>query len=59
LSLNGSDEAKLTKIFNALAEGGKTTMPLAKQFWGDTFGMVTDKYGVDWMVNIGAQPAVE
>lgn len=52
LSLGGSDEKRLTEIFNKLAEGGKTTMPLAKQFWGDTFGMVTDKFGVDWMVNI-------
>ncbi len=55
LSLGGSDEAKLSKLFNALAEGGKVTLPLAKQFWGDTFGMVSDKYGVDWMVNIATK----
>ena len=52
LSLNGSDETKLRAVFDKLSEGGKATMPLAKQFWGDTFGMVTDKFGVDWMVNI-------
>jgi PhnB protein len=55
LSINGSsaDEAKMKKIFDRLAEGGKVRMPLSKQFWGDTFGMLTDKYGVDWMMNIG------
>jgi PhnB protein len=53
LSINGTDEAKLKEIFNKLADGGKVRMPLEKQFWGDTFGMLTDKYGVDWMMNIG------
>ncbi len=54
LSLAGQDEALLTKYFNGLSEGGNVTMPLAKQFWGDTFGMFTDKFGIDWMVNISA-----
>jgi PhnB protein len=57
LSLAGTDESEMRKIFNALAEGGKVTMPLEKQFWGDTFGMLTDKYGVDWMMNIGSNLA--
>jgi PhnB protein len=52
LSLSGTDETKLRKIFDSLGEGGKVNMPLAKQFWGATFGMLTDKYGIDWMVNI-------
>ena len=54
MSLNGDDEATLTKWFQSLSEGGTVDMPLAKQFWGDTFGMVTDKFGVHWMVNISA-----
>lgn len=54
MSISGSDEATLTKYFNGLAKGGKIDMPLAKQFWGDTFGMLTDKFGVHWMVNITA-----
>jgi PhnB protein len=54
LSLGGTDATKLTELFNALAEGGKVNQPLQKQFWGDTFGMATDKYGFDWMVNITA-----
>lgn len=56
MSIVGSDEALLTKYFNALSEGGKIDMPLAKQFWGDTFGMLTDKFGVHWMINISATP---
>ena len=52
LSLNGDDTAKLTEYFNKLSKGGKIDMPLAKQFWGDTFGMLTDKFGIHWMVNI-------
>lgn len=55
LSINGpsADEAGMKAIFEKLADGGKVRMPLSKQFWGDTFGMLTDKYGVDWMMNIG------
>lgn len=55
LSLGGYDEAKMRKIFDDLSAGGKVFMPLAKQFWGDTFGSLTDKYGVEWMMNIGAE----
>lgn len=54
LSLGGEDESKLRQMFDALANGGKVNMPLEKQFWGDTFGMLTDKFGVDWMVNISS-----
>jgi len=52
LSLQGDDASTLTAYFNGLAAGGQVDMPLAKQFWGDTFGMLTDKYGTHWMVNI-------
>ena len=56
LSLMGGDGEKLTRIFNALAKGGKIDMPLAKQFWADSYGQLTDKYGVHWMVDISASP---
>jgi PhnB protein len=56
MSLAGQDNAKLSEMFAKLGRGGKVDMPLAKQFWGDTFGMVTDKFGVHWMVNIVAKP---
>jgi PhnB protein len=59
LSLVGSDEAALTDIFNKLSAGGHIDMPLAKQVWGDTFGMFTDKFGQHWMVNISAGEQVQ
>jgi uncharacterized glyoxalase superfamily protein PhnB len=40
-----------------LAVGGTVTMPLAKQVWGDEFGMCTDQFGTDWLVNISQPPA--
>ncbi len=52
MSLQGDDEELLTKYFNGLSEGGNVEFPLSKQFWGDTFGMFTDKFGIHWMVNI-------
>lgn len=52
MSISGNDKETLTRYFNELLEGGKVDMPLAKQFWGDTFGMLTDKFGVHWMINI-------
>ena len=38
-------------LFQALVEGGKVIMPLAFAFWGDYFGMLTDKFGINWMIN--------
>lgn len=52
LSLNGDDEAQLTEWFHKLSEGGVVHMKLEKQFWGDIFGLCTDKFGIQWMVNI-------
>ena len=40
------------RLFDALAEGGRVTMPLAKTFWSAGFGMVTDRFGTPWMVNV-------
>jgi PhnB protein len=52
ISLSGDDEATLRGWFEALSAGGSVTVPLEKAPWGDSFGMFTDKYGIDWMVNI-------
>lgn len=52
LSLSGTDGDKLRKVFEGLGSGGKVTMPMEKQFWGDLFGMVDDKFGTHWMVNV-------
>ena len=55
VSLSGDDEGELRGYFDKLAANGQVTMPLEKQMWGDVFGMVSDRFGVNWMVNI-AQP---
>jgi PhnB protein len=52
ISLSGDDEATLRGWFEGLAAGGTVNVPLEKAPWGDSFGMLTDQYGVDWMVNI-------
>jgi PhnB protein len=54
VSLSGDDEI-LRGYWDELSDGGTVTMPLQKQVWGDEFGMVTDKFGVSWLVNI-SQP---
>ncbi|GEL99968.1 VOC family protein [Cellulomonas terrae] len=54
VSLSGEDEAELRRYWDGLSAGGTVTVPFAKAPWGDTFGMVTDKFGVDWMVNVVA-----
>jgi PhnB protein len=51
MSLGLSDVAETERVFGRLAEGGSVEMPLADMFWGAKFGMLTDKYGIDWMVN--------
>lgn len=53
LTLNGDDDAALRGCWDKLAEGGTITVPLEKAPWGDVFGMLTDKFGVNWMVDIG------
>ena len=52
MSLSGDDEAVLRGWFEKLAEGGSVTVPLEKSPWGDLFGMVDDRFGVTWMVNV-------
>ncbi|MET1022418.1 MAG: VOC family protein [Arthrobacter sp.] len=53
ISLSGSDEAELRGYFDKLAVGGKVTVPMERAPWGDIFGMCTDKFGTDWLVNVG------
>jgi PhnB protein len=52
VSLSGDDEAILRGYWNGLVAGGQVTVPLEKAPWGDTFGMLTDKFGIAWLVNI-------
>ena len=52
LSLSGDDDATLRSYWNQLCAGGEIAQPLEAAPWGDTFGSVTDKFGVTWMINI-------
>jgi PhnB protein len=56
LSLGTNDVAEAERVFNALAAGGKVEMPMADTFWGAKFGMLSDKYGIDWMINCQLHP---
>jgi PhnB protein len=57
VSISGDDDAELRGYWDKLAEGGDVTVPFEKQMWGDTFGMVTDRFGVAWMVDIVGDPS--
>ncbi len=58
VSLSGDDEATLRGYWDQLSQGGTVTMPLEQAPWGDSFGMCTDRFGINWMVNISGSPAV-
>ena len=55
MSLSGDDEETLFKYFAGLSDGATVVQPLVKAPWGDTFGMLIDKFGIHWMVNISAK----
>ena len=55
LTISVNDIASADKVFAALADGGQVTMPLGKAFWSPRFGMLTDRFGVCWMVNTVTQ----
>jgi PhnB protein len=56
ISLSGDDDAELRGYWTRLAVGGTVSMPLEKAPWGDSFGQLTDKFGVGWLVNISGTP---
>lgn len=51
ISINSKTKEETERLFNGLSEGGQVTMPLNETFWGSYFGMFTDKFGIQWMVN--------
>ena len=51
VNISVKDPADAERIFKALADKGKVTMPLEKTFWAQRFGMVNDQYGTPWMIN--------
>jgi PhnB protein len=57
LSISVPDEKEADRVFGALSEGGEVTMPLGKTFWSPKFGMLTDRFGVGWMVSVAQDAA--
>jgi PhnB protein len=53
LALAYPTAAEAKKVFGALSDGGKVTMPMEKTFWAEAFGMLVDRFGTPWMVNGG------
>ena len=52
LSLSVPNESEADRVFAALADGGEVQMPLTKTFWSPRFGMLTDRFGLGWMINL-------
>jgi PhnB protein len=52
LSLNATDDVEGERVFKALSDGGKVTMPIDKAFWGGRFGMFIDRFGTEWMMTL-------
>lgn len=55
ISISADSKEEADSIFNALSAGGQITMPLANTFWGDYFGMLTDQFGINWMMSYNEQ----
>lgn len=51
ISINASSIAEADHLFNGLSDGGVIKMPIQKTFWGAYFGMFTDKFEINWMIN--------
>lgn len=57
VSISGDDEAQLQRFWDALADGGTIAMPFEVPPWGGRFGMITDRFGIDWMIAYSPDPA--
>ena len=55
ISVTANSKEEADTLFNGLSDGAKITMPMASTFWGDYFGMLTDKFGVNWMISFNEQ----
>ena len=58
ISINATSKEEADDLFNGLSTDGKVVMPMNKTFWGAYFGMFTDKFGINWMINFDEAPAV-
>lgn len=59
LAIGLNDPARAAQLFGKLADGGSVVMPLEKTYWAEAFGVVTDKFGITWMINSAASQTVE
>ncbi|MBI5473819.1 MAG: VOC family protein [Ignavibacteriae bacterium] len=57
ITIKPESREEADKLFKGLSEGGTVAMPMADAFWGAYFGMFTDKFGIQWMINLDNQPA--
>jgi len=55
ISVTATSREEADKLFNGLVAGGQIVMPMTVQFWGDYFGMCTDKFGINWMVSFNTK----
>lgn len=55
LTLQFTDAAEAERVFNALAKEGKIILPLEKTFWTERFGVLTDQFGIPWLINCGEE----
>ena len=55
ISISADSREEADRLFNGLAAGGNGYMPMADAFWGSYFGMLTDKYGINWMIGYDQQ----
>ncbi len=56
ISINMDNKTEADRIFNALSKDGNPFMPMTSTFWGAYFGMLVDKFGINWMVNFDEKP---
>jgi PhnB protein len=57
ISISGDEPERLRGYWEGLSDGAQIVMPLERQMWGDEFGMLTDRFGTPWMVNIAGDAA--
>ena len=56
ISISTDSKESADRLFEGLSTGGQVTMPMASTFWGDYFGMFTDKFGINWMISFNEKP---
>jgi PhnB protein len=56
ISVSTENKLEADRVFKGLSAGGKVTTPMEITFWGSYFGMLTDKYGINWMVSFDSEP---